>query len=84
MSKFKSEVEVLYSREGFCNSAGAVANLQLLLEMSLKETFSEGVKLSDILCTIPMTAVESERSFFTLKRIQTYLRNTIEESSLSA
>lgn len=82
--KLKSELEVLYSREDFYNSAGAVAILQLLLEMNLGETFSESVKLLEILCTIPMTTVESERCFSTLKRIKTFLRNTMGESRLSA
>ena len=30
-----------------------------------------------ILCTLPVTSTESERSFSTLKRLKTYLRSTM-------
>lgn len=82
--KLKTELSVLYKREDFHNSAGAVAILHLFLDMNLCETFSESVKLIKILCTIPMTTAESERCFSTLKRIKTFLRNTMEQSRLSA
>jgi hypothetical protein len=54
----------------------------LLPNMNLSETFSEAVKLLNILCTLPMTTVESERCFSTLKRIKTFLRNTMGQSRL--
>lgn len=82
--KLKSELEVIFSREDFQINAGAVAILQLLLNMNLSETFSETVKLLNILCTLPMTTVESERCFSTLKRIKTFLRNTMGQSRLCA
>lgn len=84
ISKLKSELEVLYCREDFRNSAGAVAILQLFINMNLSETFSEAVKLLNILCTLPMTTVESERCFSTLKRVKTFLRNTMGQPRLSA
>jgi hypothetical protein len=84
ISKLKSELEVIYCREDFRNSAGAVAILQLFINMNLSETFSEAVKLLNILCTLPMTTVESERCFSTLKRVKTFLRNTMGQSRLSA
>lgn len=84
ISKIKSELEVIYNREEFVNSSGAIAILQLFLSMNLCETFSETVKLLNIVCTIPMTTVESERCFSTLKRIKTFLCNTTEQSRLSA
>ncbi|XP_048588479.1 52 kDa repressor of the inhibitor of the protein kinase-like [Nematostella vectensis] len=42
--------------------------------------------LLQILCTLPVTSAESERSFSTMKRLKTYLRNTMSterESSLA-
>jgi hypothetical protein len=84
ISKLKSELEVIYCREDFRNSAGAVAILQLFINMNLSETFSEAMKLLNILCTLPMTTVESERCFSTLKRVKTFLRNTMGQSRLSA
>lgn len=82
--KLKSELEVIYSREDFRINAGAVAILQLLVNMNLSETFSETVKVLNILCTLPMTTVESERCFSTLKRVKTFLRNTMGQSRLCA
>ncbi|KAF2900534.1 hypothetical protein ILUMI_05652 [Ignelater luminosus] len=83
-SKLKSELEVIYSREEFYESAGALAILQLFMNMNLLETFSESVKLLKILCTLPMTIVESERCFSTLKRVKTFMRNTMGQSWLSS
>lgn len=82
--KLKSELEVIYGREDFRNNAGAVAILQLFINMNLSETFSESVTLLNVLCTLPMTTVESERCFSTLKRIKTFLRNTMGQSRLTA
>ena len=58
--------------------------LQLFINNNISATFSETVKLLNILCTLPMTTVESERCFSTLKRIKTFLRNTMGEERLSA
>jgi hypothetical protein len=52
--------------------------------MNLAEAFSETVKLLKLLYTIPMTTVESERSFSTLKRIKSFLRNIMGQSRLSS
>lgn len=46
--------------------------------------FSETTKLLKIMCSIPMTTAESERSFSTLKRIKTFLRSTMAEDRLCA
>lgn len=71
-------------RDDFRGNSGAVGLLQLFINNGLSETFSETVHLLTILCTLPMTTVESERCFSTLKRIKTFLRNTMGEDRLSA
>ncbi|KAK0136743.1 Zinc finger MYM-type protein 1 [Merluccius polli] len=48
------------------------------------EVFSETLKLLRILITTPMTTAESERCFSTLKRIKTFLRNTMAQDRLNA
>lgn len=40
-------------------------------------------KLLTILLTLPVTSCEAERSFSTLKRIKTYLRNSTADNSLN-
>lgn len=39
--------------------------------------------LLEILCVLPVTTAENERSFSTLKRLKTYLRNSLSENRLN-
>lgn len=80
----KQELVVIYNREDFSNSSGALAFLQFFAENNLTDTFSESVKLLKIICTIPMTTSESERCFSTLNRIKTFSRNTMGQDRLNA
>ena len=82
--KLHSELSVIYSRPEFRHCCGAVPLLQLLIESNLAETFSETVLLLKAIITVPMTSCEAERSFSTLKRVKTFLRNTISEDRLNA
>jgi hypothetical protein len=50
----------------------------------LQKDFPQVYKLFQIFLAIPVTSVVAERSFSTLKRIKTYLRNTIGQARLSA
>ncbi|CAH1101931.1 unnamed protein product [Psylliodes chrysocephalus] len=68
--KFKNELSILYTRDDFVQYNGAVPLLQMFFENNLTITFSESVELLTVLCTIPMTTVESERCFSSLKRIK--------------
>jgi len=45
--------------------------------------FPSTFKLLQILATLPVTIASSERSFSTLKRLKTYLRNTTSENRLN-
>ncbi|XP_008189956.1 52 kDa repressor of the inhibitor of the protein kinase-like [Acyrthosiphon pisum] len=45
--------------------------------------FPSTFKLLQILATLPVTTASSERSFSTLKRLKTYLRNTTCENRLN-
>ena len=63
---------------------GLVKTLLYFEEHNLTNTFNETAKLLKILITIPMTSVEAERTFSTLKRIKTYLRNTMGQSRLNS
>ncbi len=82
--KLKSELGVIYCRKEFRQCCGALALLQLLIESNLTETFSEVVKLLRILVRTPMSSSEAERCFLTLKRVKTFLRNTMSEERLNA
>lgn len=80
----KHELTVIYSRQDFASASGALPLLQCFYENNLYDAFPESLKLLKIICTMPMTTVECERSFSTLKRIKTFTRNTMCESRLNA
>ena len=71
--KLQSELTVIYSRQEIRSCCGSIALLQLIMESNLADTFSE-----------PMTSCEVERCFSTLKKIKTFLRNTMTEERLNA
>ena len=48
-----------------------------------KDLFPNVFKLLQIFATLPVTSCEHERSFSTLKRIKTYLRNSISQFRLN-
>ncbi|VVC46294.1 HAT, C-terminal dimerisation domain [Cinara cedri] len=83
-SKLQTELELIYKRTDFRSITGAVNLLQFIIDNNLEQIFSETFKLIRIIATIPMTTAEAERSFSTLKRIKTFLRNTTAEERLTA
>lgn len=83
-SKLKTELSLIYSKDEFKACCGAVDLFQLFMDNNLGEVFSETVTLLRILITTPMTTAEAERCFSTLKRIKTFLRNTMNQDRLNA
>lgn len=82
--KLRTELSTLYKREDMGSMEGVSALLNFLKENQLDEAFSEIYKLCNIVATIPMTTSESERCFSTLKRVKTFLRNTMSQDRLTA
>lgn len=83
-ARLKTELSLVYENPEFEKCSGAVPLYQFFMENNLQCTFSETVKLLKILITTPMTSAESERCFSTLKRIKTFLRNTMSQERLNA
>ncbi|XP_060778845.1 zinc finger MYM-type protein 1-like isoform X2 [Neoarius graeffei] len=83
-SRLKTELRLIYSKEEFKDCSGAVNLFQLFMENNLGEVFSETVALLKILITTPMITAEAQRCFSTLKRIKTFLRNTMTQERLNA
>lgn len=83
-SKLKTELSLIYCKEEFRTCRDAVDLLQLFMENNLEEVFSETVTLLKILITTPMITAEAERCFSTLKRIKTFLRNSMTQERLNA
>ena len=82
--KLKSELQILYAREDLCTFDTLTEFLLKLNLLNLNSTFAETTKLLKILLTTPMTSAESECCFSTLKRIKTFLRNTMSNKRLNA
>jgi hypothetical protein len=82
--KLRTELTVLYEREDFRNIAGTIPLLQLMCKNNLQDAFHEVTTLLRIIVTIPMTTAEHERCFSLLKRIKTFLRNSMTQDRLTA
>lgn len=83
-SRLRTELQVLYEREELQRVSGAVSLLSLLIQEEMRDTFQETLKLLKVLVTVPMSTSEAERCFSMLKRIKTFLRNSMKEERLSA
>ena len=83
-AKLRTELSLIYENDEFKACSGALTLFQFFMENNLQGTFTETVSLLKILITTPMTTAESERCCSTLKRIRTFLRNTIMEGRLNA
>ena len=81
--QLERELKTFYSRKEM-HQDGLVKILLYLEEHNLTKIFNETTKLLRILITIPMTSVEAERTFSSLKRIKTFLRNTMGQSRLNS
>ena len=57
--------------------------LKFINENGFDEKFSEVSKLLEIVLVKPISTADSERSFSTMKRIKTFLRNTMLQDKLN-
>lgn len=64
----RQELEIIYSRQEFRELSSLSDILECIVKTNLIKFFPEACKLLHILLTIPMTTVDPERKFFTLKR----------------
>lgn len=81
--RLKNELSIIYRDEQFRN-IDIFKSLKLINESGLLSIFPEVYKLASLILTIPVTSVQAERDFSCLKRIKTYLRNTMLQERLSA
>ena len=79
----KSELTVLFS-DNEMHKDTASKLYEYLLMQDLVDVFPEVSKLAQLIITIPASSSSAERSFSTLKRIKTYLRNTQEQQRVSS
>lgn len=82
--KLKAELEVLYSDTNYQNLNHIYDLLKIFELEGLKTVLPEAYNLFSLILTLPSTSVSVERSFSCLKRIKTYLRNTISQERLNS
>lgn len=82
--RLRTELSVLYSNFQCRALKGAVPLLKFIISNKLDETLVETKKLLEILVTTPMITAEAERTFSTLNRIKTFLKNSTCEDCLPA
>jgi hypothetical protein len=82
--RLKTELSVIYMREEYKSITGATSLLNFLISNNLEDALREVKKLLEIIVTVPMITTETERTFSTLNRIKTFLRNSMSQDRLTA
>ena len=82
--KLKCEFFVLYANENFSGISNISKLLKFVNKNGFDKTFSEISKLLEIVLATPISTADSERSFSTMKRIKTFLRNTMLQDKLNS
>lgn len=81
--QLKNELSVIYFDEQFHNQSIQQC-VKILKEFEESRLLREAYKLFCIILTIPSTSVSVERNFSCLKRVKSYLRNSMTEERLSS
>ena len=82
-NKLKNELKCIYSVESHFKGKTPSELLSILHKNELDlDAYKETAKLCKLILSMPMSTASSERSFSTLKRIKTYLRNTMSQNRL--
>jgi hypothetical protein len=82
-NRLRLELTDFYESDDFRNIAGAIRHLQLIYKSNLENVFHEVATLLRISVTIPNTTAVPER-LSSLKRIKTFLRNSMTQDHLTA
>ncbi|KAI5739458.1 hypothetical protein M8J77_019532 [Diaphorina citri] len=79
--RLKNELELIYIDKDFHDKP--LQDVILMLHKD-KDIYVEAYKLFALIATIPSTSVSVERSFSCLKRLKTYLRNSMTQERLTS
>lgn len=80
----RSELSVIYNTSEGLNKNSVSDLLKSIKKCGLDYACPETLKLCELTLTIPVTSTSAERSFSTLKRIKTFIRNSTGQERLSA
>ena len=81
-----TELSVIYQNETFNhpNATSTIDLFRIITDLDLQSTFEQVNLLLQIILTTPISSFEPERCFSTLKRIKTFLRNSMGQDRLNA
>lgn len=82
--KLKNELSVIYRNVTFKNIPSVCDLFSFFMHHSFEESFSEVHKTLQIVLTTPVSTTEGERCFSTLKRIKSFLRNSMGQDKLNS
>jgi hypothetical protein len=77
--RLRTELSVLYEGKEFHQVSRALNLHQIIISSGLQNSLAEVYCLLKIILTTPMTTAEPERCFSTMKRLKTFLWNTMSE-----
>lgn len=80
-NRLRNELSVIYSDNN--KHLPPHKLVDLIIKNNLQEIYSQFTKLCQLVLTIPATTASSERSMSTLKRIKSFLRNTMTNERLT-
>ncbi|KAJ4436106.1 hypothetical protein ANN_18733, partial [Periplaneta americana] len=66
------------------NISGLMKMYEIMLDTGISDSCTEVLILFKIIVTAPMTTAQPERYFSTLKKVKTFLRNTMTQDCLAA
>lgn len=79
LERLVCELPIIHIYSDFKQFNGVVKFFNMLRTNDLEDTFRETLKLLELIITIPMTTSEADRCFTTLKNIQRFLHNIMDE-----
>lgn len=82
IDRLRNELKCIYKSPEF-SKFGVYTVIAHFYENNLQKIFPEVLRLAKLIVTIPATSASTERSFSSLKRIHTYLRNTQSQQRLT-
>lgn len=82
LDRLVNELKCMYKSNKF-RDLGIYNIIEYLYENSLHTVFPEILRLAKLIVTVPASSASTERSFSSLKRIHTYLRNTQAQQRLT-
>jgi hAT family C-terminal dimerisation region len=82
--RLKNELKIMYTSHEFQHINKLTSLLKFFIDNNLKDTFKETITVIQLVLTAPIASAEAERCFSTLKRIKTFLRNTMGENRLNS